>query len=105
MPNVMAAQPNIVGAVCESNVIPFLVPLRKVWLTPLLECWSAVHVQNAANIGEHKTWTLSEFCTWRNSVVYIHSVAAQETAKHRAKFGRPPLKDVAPLTKPRSETR
>ena len=39
MPNVMAAQPNnIGGALCESSVIPFLVPRRKVWLTPLLEC-------------------------------------------------------------------
>jgi len=26
MPNVMAAQPNIGGALCESSVIPFLVP-------------------------------------------------------------------------------
>jgi len=38
MLNVMAAQPNIGGAVCESSVIPFLVPRRKVWLIPLLEC-------------------------------------------------------------------
>jgi len=34
MPNVMAALPNIGGALCESSVIPFLVPRRKVWLTP-----------------------------------------------------------------------
>jgi len=34
MPNVMAAQPNIGGALCESSVIPFLVPRRKVSLTP-----------------------------------------------------------------------
>ena len=34
MPNVMAAQPNIGGAVCEHSVIPFLVPRRNVWLTP-----------------------------------------------------------------------
>ena len=26
------------GALCESSVIPFLVPRRNVWLTPLLEC-------------------------------------------------------------------
>jgi len=26
MPNVMAAQPNIGGTLCESSVIPFLVP-------------------------------------------------------------------------------
>jgi len=37
-PNVMVAQPNIDGALCESSIIPFLVPRRKVWLTPLLEC-------------------------------------------------------------------
>ena len=37
MPNVTAAQPNIGGALCESSVIPFLVPRRKVWLTPAAE--------------------------------------------------------------------
>ena len=34
MPNVMAAQLNIGGALCESSVVLFLVPYRKVWLTP-----------------------------------------------------------------------
>ena len=34
MPSVMAALPNIGGALCESSVIPFLVPRREVWLTP-----------------------------------------------------------------------
>ena len=34
MPNVMAAQPNIGGALCESSVILFLVRRCKVWLTP-----------------------------------------------------------------------
>jgi len=37
MPNVMAAQANVGGAVCESSEIPFLVP----WVhaaSPLLEC-------------------------------------------------------------------
>ena len=38
MPNVMAARPNIGGALCESSVIPFLVPRRKIWLTPAVEC-------------------------------------------------------------------
>jgi len=33
MPIVMAAQPNIGGVLCESSVLPFLVPRRKVWLT------------------------------------------------------------------------
>jgi len=34
MPNVMAAQPNIGGALCESSLIPFFVPRRKVLMTP-----------------------------------------------------------------------
>jgi len=45
MPNVMAAQPNIGGALCESSVIPFLVPCRNVWLTPT----TRVPCSNAAN--------------------------------------------------------
>ena len=53
MPNVMAAQPNIGGALCESSVIPFLVPRRKVRLTPA----AGVPCSNAANIGERKTYT------------------------------------------------
>ena len=64
MPNVMAAQPNIGGALCESSVIPFLVPRRKVWLSTT----ARVPHSNAANIEERKTWTQSEFCTWQNSV-------------------------------------
>jgi len=46
MPNVMAALPNVGGALCESSVIPFLVPLRKVSLTPA----AGVPCSNAANI-------------------------------------------------------
>jgi len=34
MPNVTAAQPNVGGALCESSLIPFLAPHRKVLLTP-----------------------------------------------------------------------
>jgi len=64
MPNVMAAEPNIGGALCESSVIPFLVPRRKVWLTPD----ARVPCSNADNIRERKTWTQSDFCNWQNSV-------------------------------------
>jgi len=46
MPNVMATLPNIGGTVCESSVIPFLVPCRKVWLMPA----AGVPCSNAANI-------------------------------------------------------
>ena len=35
---VMAALPNIGGALCESSVIPFLVPCCKLWLMPVLQC-------------------------------------------------------------------
>jgi len=59
MPNVMATQPNIGGALCKSSVIPFLVPRRK---SPR-KC--------------------------------IYSVPAQETARDRAKFGWPPVSDIA----------
>jgi len=34
MPNVMAAQPNIGGALCESSIIPFFLPHCKVGLMP-----------------------------------------------------------------------
>ena len=53
MANVMAAQPNIGGALYESSVIPFLVPRRKVWLTPT----AGVPCSNAASVREHKNWT------------------------------------------------
>jgi len=84
MPNVMAAQPNIGGAVCESSVIPFLVPRHKVRLMPA----AGLLCSNAANIGERKTWMQSEICMWQNSVrgkscqKCIYGVPDQETAKH-----------------------
>jgi len=46
MQNMMAAQPNIGGTLCETSVIPFLVPGHKVWLTPA----AGVPCINAANI-------------------------------------------------------
>jgi len=107
MPNVTAALSNAAGALCESSVIPFRVPRCKVWLT----LTTRVLCSNAANIGERKTWTQSEYCTWQNSLAgksprkCIYSVPAQETAKHGAKFGWLPLSDGAAVTKPRRETR
>jgi len=53
MPNVMVALPNTGGALCESSVIPFLVPRRKVLPTPT----ARLPCSNAANIEERKTWT------------------------------------------------
>jgi len=48
MPSAMAALPNIGGAPAEHG---------KVWLTPT----ARVPCSNAANIGERKSWTQSEF--------------------------------------------
>ena len=70
-----------------------------------------VPCSNTANIGERKTWTQIEFCSWQNSVrgqeprKYAYTVPAKETAKHCAKFGWPPLSDVGAVTKPRRKTR
>jgi len=54
MPNVMAAQPITGDTLCESSVIPFLLPRRKAWLAPA----GGVPCSNAANrlIGERKSW-------------------------------------------------
>ena len=106
MPNVMAAKSYIGDTLCEISVIPFPVPRRQVLLTHS----AGLLCSNAAIIGERKTWTQSEFCTWQNSVrgqsprKCTHSVAAQKTAKHRAKFGSPPVSDVAAVTKAGRET-
>ena len=98
MPNVMAALPNIGGALCSRP-------------QSLADAITRVPCTNAANIGERKTWTQSEFCTGQNSIRAIarenvyNSVPAQETANDRAKFGWPPVSDVAVVRKPRRETR
>ena len=95
------------GSLCESSVIPFSVACRKFWLTPAAQ----VPCCNAANIGECKTWTQSEFCTWQNSVRgksprrCIYDASAQETAKHRARFGWLPVSDVGVLTNRIRESR
>jgi len=47
MPNVMAAQANIGRAVCESSLIPFLVPRHKVWLISA----AGVPCSDTANVG------------------------------------------------------
>jgi len=102
----MAAQLNIGGALCESSVIPFLVPCRKVWLTPLLECHAVtLPIQENARLGRKVNFTCGKFLSGvKSPQKCIYSVAAQETAKHRSKFGWPPVNDVAAVKKPRRET-
>jgi len=107
MPNMMAAQPNIGDALCESSAIPFLVPRRKVWLTPLLERRAVtLPVWENARLGRKVNFARGEFSSGGKSPRNcIYSVPAQETAKHCAKFGWSPVNDVAAVTKPRRETR
>jgi len=56
MPNLMAALPNVGGAVCESSV-PFHVPRHKVWLTAA----ARVPCSHTANIGERNICVLYYF--------------------------------------------
>jgi len=95
MPNVMAALRIYVAPSVENDEKqkfhnPILVPSCKVWLTPT----ARVPCCSAANIGERKSWTQSELCTWQNSVkgqeppkMYMYNIPAQEMTKHHAKFG------------------
>jgi len=50
------------GRPAEYRWCPLLVVA--VWLTPT----ATVPCSKAANIGEHKIWTQSEFCTRQNSI-------------------------------------
>jgi len=105
MSNVMAALPNIGGAFCESSVIPFLVPHRKVWLTPAagVPCSNAAKITRTRDLDVIK-WILDrvKFCQGAiRASENVYNVAAQETAKHRAKSGWPPVSDVAAVTNAR----
>jgi len=60
MPNVMAAQPNIGGALCKSSVIPFPVPCCTVWLIPA----AGVMCSDAANIGELQKLDVKYILHW-----------------------------------------
>jgi len=87
MPNLITALSNTGGAVCESSIIPFLVPRCKVWLTPAVR----LPCSNAPLGGSY-----ARKC--------VYSVPGHETVKHRAKFGCPPVSDVAAVITTRRET-
>jgi len=104
MPKVIAAQPNMGGALCESSVIPFLVLRRKVWLRPAagVPYKRAVTLplyESARHLAHSKILSGS-----KSPQKCVYSIPAQETAKYRAKFGWPLVSDVTALTKPRRET-
>ena len=79
---------------------------RKVWLTSTtrVPCNNAVIEENA-RFGCKVNFARDEIPPGGKSArKNIYSVAAEETAKHRAKFGWPPVNDVAAVTKARRET-
>ena len=76
MPNVMAAQPNIGGVLCETSVIPVLVRRRKLSPTPT----ARVPSSNAVNVlpVPYKpsyifagSCPLTEFCQLQNSLYVL----------------------------------
>jgi len=87
IPNVMAAPPNIGGALCESSVIPFLVPRRKVWLTPAAGVRAVMLPRSQKTRRKLNVAPGKILSGGKSPQKYLHSVAAQETAKHCAKFG------------------
>ena len=76
----------------------------------LADASARVPCSDAVNLGERRSWTQSEFCSWQNPVRgkspqnCIYSIPEQETAKRRAKFGWPPFSNVGTVMKPRRET-
>jgi len=90
----------------ESSVIPFLVPRRKVWLP----CSNAANIlQENARLGRKVNFApgTGRLPLGVKAPKCIHSVLAQEMAKHCVEFVWPPLSDVGAvgLTKPRREAR
>jgi len=57
------ALPNIGGALCESFIIPFLVPCRKLWLTPTarVPCSNATHIRSLDKLSTFKCQLKSHF--------------------------------------------
>jgi len=109
MSNVMAALPNIGGALCESSVIHSLCDAAKFgWWHSLLEC-RAVTVtlpMSNAELGRKDNFASGEILSGSKSPrKCMYGVPAQETAKHRAKFGWSPVSDVAAVANARRETR
>jgi len=107
MPNVMAAQPNIGGALCESSIIPFLYHAAKFGWCPLLECRAVtLPIQEKARLGCKVNFAAGKIPLGGKSPrKCIYSGPAQETAKHHAKFCWPPVSDVAAVMKLKRETR
>jgi len=73
--NVMTAQPNIGGALCESSVIPLLVPRRKVCRGLLLECRAVtLSVYENARLGRKVNFARSKIPSGGNSPKNVYIV-------------------------------
>jgi len=99
MPNVMAALPNIDGALCSTSQ-----SLARA------HCSTAVQKrcqQESARLGERKVNFAPGKIPLRSNShrKCIYSLPAQVRAKHCAKFAWLPLSNVASVTKPRRESR
>ena len=103
MPNMMAAQPN---TICKSSVTPFLVACHKFWPMPP-ECRAVMlPIQENARLGRKVNFAPGKIPSGGKSHQRcIYSVSAQETTKHHARFGSPPVSDVTAVMKQRREMR
>jgi len=79
----------------------------KIGWRPLLECRAVtLPKEENARLGRKVNVAPGKIpLRGKNPRKCIHSVPAQETAKHRANFGWLPLSDVAAVTKRKRETR
>jgi len=74
MPNMMAVQPNIGGALCDSSVIAFLVACRKVWLAPAAQvpCSNNANFENARLGRKVKFAPLAKFRQGARVPIIVH---------------------------------
>ena len=74
---------------------------------PLFECRAVTQpIQENTRLGRKVNFAPGKIPLWGKSPrKFIYSIPAQETAKHGANFGWPPLSDVGAVTKPGRETR
>jgi len=78
---------------------------RKVWLTPLLERRAlTLPIYESARLARKVSFAPGNI-PLRGRAPKVYSILAEETAKQRAKFGWPPVSDVAAVAKTRRETR
>ena len=90
------------------NFCNLLVPRHKMWLRPAAVVPSKralmLPIYESARCGCKVNFVHSKIPSEQKPPKCIYSIPAQETAKDRAKFGWPPVSDVAGVTKPRRET-